>query len=152
MADHSVEIKVLGLRELSRGFKQLDAGLDGALKTAFLKIADHVVGVVQQRMPWEVGRAARSVKARASTRGASIAAYGQAAPYGPWLDFGGSVGRGHQPGVPWSGAIKRDWRGVPSGSGRYIYPAISEERAATAEAALDAVETAAKKASFEVRG
>ena len=55
----------------------------------------------------------------------------------PWLDFGGSVGRGHKMGAG-MGAIKRDWMGRPVGEGRYVYPAISSEREATLAAVLDA--------------
>lgn len=152
MADRSVEVKVTGLRELARGFKQIESGLDRELKTEFHQIAVAVVKGVQQRMPHSTGRAQRSVKPRSSTRGAAIAAGGTAAPYYPWLDFGGSVGRGHKPGVAWSGAVKRDWTGKPGGDGRYLYPAISDMRDETAEAALDAVERAAKRANFETRG
>ena len=43
----------------------------------------------------------------------------------PWLDFGGSTGRGHRVGVPWTGSIKR---ALVKG-GRYVYPTIEEARA-----------------------
>jgi hypothetical protein len=150
MIDTSV--KVRGIRELSRAFKDVDAALPRDLKTSFLRVAQRVVGLAQQRMPYKSGKAAGSVKARASSRGASIAFGGTAAPYMPWLDFGGSVGRGHKKGVAWSGSVKREWRGIPGGSGRYIYPAISEARPET-EAAVDAaVKHAAFHAGFDVGG
>lgn len=144
-----VSVKVSGLRELGRALKAVDADLPKEIKTRFLPIAKHVVGVVQQRMPHRSGRAQGSVKARATVRGASIAAGGRAAPYYQWLDFGGSVGRGHVPGVPWSGSVKRRWRGVPGGSGRYIYPAIAEERAEIKAAVDKAVKEAAEAAGFK---
>lgn len=147
-----VSVKITGLRELSAAFKRIDTDLPKELQAELKKVAEHVVGATQQRMPHRTGRAQRSVKARASTRGASIAAYGTAAPYGHWLDFGGSVGRGHVPGVPWSGAIKREWRGVPRGSGRYLYPAIAESRDAIEEDVDDAVAKVAKRAGFETKG
>ncbi len=67
----------------------------------------------------------------------------------PWLDFGGSVGRGHKPGVAWSGATRRDWMGRPVGEGRYVYPAISGEREATIVAVEEAIVEAARGAGFE---
>jgi phage gpG-like protein len=150
--DKSVQLVVKGLPQLTRGFKQIDANLKNTLKDELLPVAKNVAGVVQQRMPFGSGRAAESIAAKSSNYGASIAAYGQKAPYGPWLDFGGSTGRGHKVGVAWSGAIKREWRGVPKGSGRYLYPGIEDAREDTAKAVEDAVARAAQKADFEVRG
>jgi hypothetical protein len=141
-----VSVKVTGLRELASAFKAVDANLSKEMRAGFLEIAQHVAGTVQQRMPFRSGRAASSVKPRATAKGASIAAGGTKAPYYQWLDFGGSVGRGHKPGVGWSGSIKRD---APKG-GRYIYPAIAEEREEI-EAAVDAaVAHVAKGARFDV--
>ena len=143
-----VSVKVTGLRELSGAFRKLDAEAGKELKGSFLRVAQHVVGVAQQRMPISSGRAAGSVKARASTRGASIAFGGTAAPYMPWLDFGGSVGRGHRPGVADSGSVKRRF----IKGGRYIYPAIAEAKPQT-EAAVDAaIKHAAFSAGFDVEG
>lgn len=146
------QIQVTGLRELSSAFKRVSDELPKELKARFLAIAQHVVGVAQQRMPHRSGRAQGSVKARASARGAAIAFGGTAAPWMPWLDFGGSVGRGHKPGVAWSGAIQRDWMGAPSGSGRYVYPAISEARDETREAVDAAVKEVSEHAGFETGG
>lgn len=144
-----VSVKVTGLRELSRAMKQVDTELPKELKARFLVVARRVVGVAQQRMPQRTGRAQASVKARATVRGASIAAGGTAAPYYPWLDFGGSVGRGHRPGAAWSGAVKREWRGLPGGSGRYIYPAIAQERDEIAKQVDEAVADVARQAGFD---
>ncbi|MEA2538470.1 MAG: hypothetical protein QOF11_2704 [Chloroflexota bacterium] len=147
-----VKVEVRGIRELNSAFKAVDAGLSRELKAAFWGIANAVVGKIQQRMPHDHGDAAGSVKPRATAKGAGIAFGGTKAPYMPWLDFGGSVGRGHVPGQAWSGAIKRDWLGVPSGEGRYVYPAISEERGATAAAVDEAIAKVAKHAGFETTG
>lgn len=152
MADKSRQVEVLGLRELSAAFKAMDADLHRDFKAGLKRIADKVVGKVQQKLPWNSGSAARSVKARASARGASIAFGGTAAPHYPWLDFGGSVGRGHVSGQAWSGAIKRDWQGVPTGSGRYIYPTISEEGQTIRDDVEDLIKRTAQAQSFEVRG
>lgn len=141
-----VSVKVTGLRELAGAFKAVDANLPKEMRAGFLGIAEHVVSVVQQRMPFRTGRAASSVKPRATAKGASIAAGGTKAPYYPWLDFGGSVGRGHVSGQAWSGAIKRD---APKG-GRYIYPAIGEERDEIAAAVDAAVEHVSRQAGFDL--
>lgn len=147
-----VSVKITGLKELSGAFRAVDDNLPVELKAKFLGVAQHIVGIAQQRMPHITGRAQNSVKARASARGAAIAFGGSAAPYMPWLDFGGSVGRGHKPGVAWSGAIKRDWQGVPLGEGRYVYPAISEARPETEKAVDEAIQIVAREAGFETKG
>ena len=139
-------VKVTGLRELGKAFKQIDDDLPKELKGEFLGIARRVANVVVQRMPFRDGQAAASVGARATVRGASIVAGG--APYYQWLDFGGSVGRGHKAGVAGSGSVKR----VFIKGGRYIYPALADERKRT-EAAVDAAVThTALRAGFEVKG
>lgn len=135
-----VSVKITGLRELGRAFRQMDVDLPKELKAEFLPVAQRVVGVVQQRMPHRSGRAQGSVKARASARGASIAAGGRAAPYYQWLDFGGSVGRNR--------SVKRT---MPKG-GRYIYPAIAESRDEIVKGADEAVAKVARSAGFGTRG
>lgn len=140
-----VSVKVTGLRELATAFRQIDSELPKEMRKSFMAISQHVVGLVQQRMVIRSGRAAGSVKARATPRGASIAAGGTAAPYYPWLDFGGSVGRGHKEGVPWSGSVRR----ATQKGGRYLYPAIAEARPEI-EAGVDAaVEKTARSAGFD---
>lgn len=123
--------------------------MKSAIKEEFKGIAARVAEAAARKAP---GSAGASITPRASNRGAAIAFGGRKEPHFPWLDFGGSVGRGHMPGVPWSGAIKRDWRGNPTGSGRYIYPTISEHREDTRDAVDDAIERLAKRASFTTRG
>jgi hypothetical protein len=152
MADKSVQIEVRGIRELGTAFRAVSTDLPKELKGRFLAIAENVVGKARGLMPHESGDAAASVRARGRAGGASIAFGGTKAPHMPWLDFGGSVGRGHRPGVAWSGATRREWKGSPTGSGRYVYPAISEARPETEAAVEDALREAAEKAGFETRG
>ena len=147
-----VKVEVRGIRELAAAFKKIDAELAAQLKTRFLALAQHVVGKAQAKMEFGSGPAAGSVKARGSTRGASIAFGGSAAPYYPWLDFGGSVGKGHQPGKAFSGSVKRTWLGNPAGEGRYVYPAISESKPETIAAIDAAIKSAAEGAGFETKG
>ena len=145
-------VEVRGIRELSSAFGRVDKGLRTEVKTRFRGIAEAVVRRARGKLPGGgSGDAAASIKARSSTRGASIAFGGSKAPYMPWLDFGGSTGRGHSPGAYWSGAIKRDWMGVPVGEGRYVYPAISEEREDTARAVDEALKLVLRQGGFEER-
>lgn len=147
MADKTVQVEVRGIRELATAFKKIDSDLPDEFKVAFLGIAERVVSKAQSGVPTISGRAAGSIKPRATTRGASVAFGGTAAPYFPWLDFGGTTGRGH--GTGGGGSIMRPWLGRPNGEGRYVYPAISSERDNTAAAAEKAVTDVAARAGFE---
>ena len=147
--DYHVEIR--GIRELSKAFGRMDPDLRRELKNRFRGIAEAVARRARGKVDRRSGRAASSIKGRGSNQGAAVAFGGSRAPYLPWLDFGGSTGRGHRPGVYWSGSIKREWKGVPVGEGRYVYPAISEERGDTQRVAEEAVRLVAQRAGFEVR-
>lgn len=151
MAEPFVKVTTTGVRELVVALKKVDGQLPKELRTQFLGIAKKVRDVTVQRMPWVTGRAARSVSAGATQTGAYVQEGVGNSPqtdYIPWLDFGGSTGRGHHERMPWSGAIKRDWMGKPNGSGRYLFPAVSSERAATAEAVAIAVRKVANDAGL----
>jgi hypothetical protein len=148
MAGAEGRIEVRGVKELQRALKAVDAELPKEMRAEFKRIADIVVGAVQQRMPWKSGSAVQSVKARGTQKGAAIAAGGDKAPYYPWLDFGGSVGRGHVPGQAWSGAIKRQ---APTG-GRYLYPALAEKRGDVINAVDEALKRVAAGAGFGTEG
>lgn len=154
-ADREVQITVKGLRELNRAFKEIGDKVSGdGLKAAFLWIATTVASKARAGVPVGGGKtpgaAAASIQPHGTARGASISFGGQAAPYMPFLDFGGSVGRGHIHGVGFSGAIKRTWLGKPAGEGRYIYPAITSEKEHTAEAVEAAIAEIARNQDFEV--
>lgn len=86
-------IKIDGLAEFSRNLRKLDADLPKALRVALNGAADVVVGYAVPRVPKRSGKAARSIKARSTRTAVRIAAGGSRAPYFPWLDYGGRVGR-----------------------------------------------------------
>lgn len=139
-------VTVRGIRELGGAFRAVDADIPKHLRVQFLEIAKHVVGLVQQRVPFLKGEAAASVRPRASQRGASIAFpsggtpwRGVRADYYPWLDFGGRVGRKH--------AIHRE---VVKG-GRFVYPAIGDSKVLIGELALQAMAGAAREAGFDTK-
>lgn len=119
-------VEVRGIRELRSAMRRFDTEMPGKLKDGMRGIAEDVVSRTASKVPRRSGAAVGSLRPRASQTGAAIAFGGQAAPYFPWLDFGGTTGIGHRPGVPWSGSIKREWLGNPKGSGRYVYPTIEE--------------------------
>lgn len=73
--------------------------------------ADDIVRDVRSRVPYRTGRLARSYVARRT----AIDFGGPGAPYAPWIEFGGRVGRNK--------SIKRP---VVKG-GRYLYPAIADK-------------------------
>jgi hypothetical protein len=149
VTDYKLEVK--GINELVRAFKKVDTDIPAGLRKELLAVATDVAGAIQQDVPWRTGKAARSVRPRASQRGAGIAFGGNAAPYFPWLDFGGTTGKGHRPGVPYSGSVKREWLGNPRGEGRYVYATIRDKGKDIEEAVEVAVVNAAKRAQFEVK-
>jgi hypothetical protein len=143
-------IKTTGLREVRTALRKVDKDIPRELQRNLLLVAKDINEGITHKLPWRTGTAARSLRERATQTGASIAFGGMAAPYFPWLDFGGSTGRGHRPGAAWSGSVKRDWMGRP-GNGRYVYVTIEEKREDIADAVQTAVVKSAESAQFEVR-
>lgn len=158
MADSGVRVNVRGIKELSAAFRKIDHDLPKEFQKALKKVADHVVGVAQQKMPFQTGEAARSLKPRATGRGnASIVFPGGGLPwrgvkadYYPWLDFGGTTGKGHISNGHngFGGSVKRS----RIKGGRYLYPAIAESKEYIRGAVDDAVEDVAHKAGFITTG
>lgn len=147
-----VKVQVRGLAELRKAFRDVSKDIPKEMGRAFKAVAETVAGRARAKVPSRSGRAASSIVARGSQRGAAIAFGGTRAEYFPWLDFGGSVGRGHKPGQAWSGAIKREWMGLPNGQGRYVYPAIRQSRPEIEQAADAAIVAAARRAEFDFGG
>lgn len=107
-------IEVRGIRELNKALKQVDAELPKELRLGFKRISEMVVSSAQGKVPVISGAARSSIKPRAAQKGAGIAFGGTKAPYFPWLNFGGNVGRRK--------SVHRD-RITPD---RYIYTSINE--------------------------
>lgn len=146
MASPPLVFRVEGLRELRKAMRDAEAGsqkaLQRKLKTVAVIVASAIAGKVTQGPS---GKAAASVRPRATATSAGIVAGGQSAPYYPWLDFGGSVGRGHVAGQGGSGAIKRPF--IPAG--RYIYPTIAEMGGVLEKATSEAIGEALVEAGWE---
>lgn len=131
-------IKVDGLAKFTRDLKRLDAEIPKMQRKALNDAAEIVLGYARPRVPRRSGRAAASLKARSTQTAVRVAAGGPRAPYYPWLDFGGRVGRRK--------SVKRPF----IGDGRYIYPALSAKRAEFEEALQLALLESARAAGFEV--
>ncbi len=102
-------IKVDGLAAFAKNLKKLDSDLPKSLRVALNEAANVVVDYARPRIPQRSGKAARSVRARSTRTAVRVSAGGSRAPYYPWLDFGGKVGR--------SRSVKRAFLK----EGRYLY-------------------------------
>jgi len=112
----SEPIRVVGLREFGRALKTLDANAPKGLRLAANDAAEFLIGRVRPLIPRRSGNAANSLTARSTRTAVRIAIGGRKAPYYPWLDFGGRVGRNRSVVRPF---IKE---------GRYLYPEFRRSR------------------------
>lgn len=110
-------IEVQGLRELQRALRDVDAQLPKQLRVALNTASELVIDYARGRMPSRTGKARASLKARSSQRQARVALGGRAAPYAPWLDFGG---QGRRKGRPPARPFIRE--------GRYVYRGLAVHR------------------------
>lgn len=112
----SEPIKVEGLREFNRALKKMDSDLPKAVRLAFNEAADLIVQDARPNVPVRSGRARSTVKARSTRTAARVVGGGNRAPYYPWLDFGGRVGR------------RKSVRRPFLKDGRYIYAAYDRRK------------------------
>lgn len=94
----------------------MDSQLPKGVRLALNTVADVLIDAVRPKIPRKTGAAAASLKASSSQTQARISAGGRKAPYYPFLDFGGRVGR--------KKATRRQY--IPGG--RYIYPTLAEKQ------------------------
>jgi hypothetical protein len=110
-------VRIEGIRELQRALKAMDGESQKALRVVFNSAAELVAEGAQRKVPRRSGRARASIRVGSSQREARVkAGNARKAPYYPWLDFGGAVGKGRSVVRPFAK------------SGRYIYPSYSERR------------------------
>lgn len=146
MSSPILQVKIEGLKELRKAMRDAEAGSQKALQRRFKAVAAVVASAIAGKVTQgPTGRAAASVRPRATATSAGIVAGGQSAPYFPWLDFGGSVGRGHKAGAPWSGAVKRY---NPKG-GIWVYPTIEEMSDVIEREAGEGIQDALEEAGWE---
>jgi hypothetical protein len=94
----------------------MDSDLPKTVRVALNEAANSVVDEAKPRVPKRRGRARASVKAKSTRTLVRVSGGGPKAPYYPWLDFGGRVGRNR--------SIRRDYKP----KGRYIYKAYFRQR------------------------
>jgi len=133
-------IKIDGLRDFQRMIKDMDRDLPKALRVALNSAVDLVTDEARSKVPVRRGKAQGSIKSKSTQTSARVGAGGNQAPYYPWLDFGGRVGRKH--------SVERQFRK----RGRYLYLAYFEQRDSGAfqEALSAAIDEIAAQAGLEI--
>lgn len=109
-------VRVEGLAQLNRSLKALGSDMPKALRLAANEAASIVVEAARADVPRRSGRAAASIRASSTRTAARVTSGGKRAPYFPWLDYGGRVGR------------RKASRRPFISDGRYVYPAYREHR------------------------
>lgn len=120
-------IRIQGLAQFSRALRKMDADAPKALRVALNSGGQVIVDAVRPKFPRRSGRAVGTVKARATRTAVRVSEGGNRAPYVPWLDFGGRVGRGR--------SVKRPW--MPEG--RYLYDTYYDKKPQLADTLADAL-------------
>ena len=131
-------IKVNGLRELQGALKAAENATPKMLRLALNEAAEVVVDYAKPQVPSRSGAARGSMKARSTQKEARVSAGGRRAPYYPWLDFGGKVGKGD--------SVKRPFYS----EGRYIYPTLRKRHPEIIEAMAVALAGVVREAGLEV--
>lgn len=131
-------IQVTGLREFNRALKSMDAELPKRVRLVLNEAAEVVAGPARARMPRRSGAAIASLRV-ASTRGAvRIRLGGRKAPYAPWLDFGGRVGRAR--------SVRRPFLR----QGRYVWRSYADHRDQVIATMADGMARLARDAGLDV--
>ncbi len=131
-------IKITGLKEFSRNLRKMDKDLPKALRLALNDAGEIIVEWARPRVPKRSGRAAGSIKSKSTRTLARVSAYGNRVPYGPWLDFGGAVGRRN--------SVKRPY----IAEGRYIYPGLTANQDQINKVLRDALLDVARSAGVVI--
>ena len=169
----AIKMKLTGVADYLAALRKVAPEAKRELAASLKAIGKIVVTDAQGSMHFKhpTGKAKRAFKVKVVTRrgfeGVEIAEGGPVAPYLPWLDFGGSVGRGrrttHRVTITGAGdgRVRVQRKAVGSrgtGSvvrpyikdGRYLYPAYYRRYDDMVAAAFAAVHVAATRAGLEV--
>lgn len=138
MPDFDVDID--GLDELQKALRSTADGLDDAVRAEFLDEAKRIAADARGAVPRRTGAARATVDAQLVDGAAAIVAGGRRAPYFPWLEYGGRVGRNDSVSRPF---VK---------DGRYIGRAVDASISDIEAAALRGAVEAARAAGLEVSG
>lgn len=109
-----MRVEIKGLREFKKAVAAADPALKKEVRLALNEASNKVVE--STRFVSVTGRAATTLRAASTQRAARVRVGGSKAPYAPWLDFGGRVGRNR--------SIHRPYKK----EGRYVYPAYRRLR------------------------
>lgn len=131
-------IRISGLREFNRDLRKLNADLPKALRVAHNEGAEFIAALARAGVPVRTGRARGTVKARSTRTLSRVQGGSNRAPYYPWLEYGGRVGRRR--------SVHRPYRKA----GRYIYPAFSGNYQRLTEILTDALLDVARRAGVEI--
>lgn len=116
----------------------MDRGLPKGVRVALNDVANILVDAARPKIPQQTGAAAASLKAQSTQSAARVSMGGSKAPYMPWLDFGGRVGR--------KKSVLRPFYG----DGRYVYPTLAEQRSNIEAAMIKALSQLAETNGIEV--
>lgn len=142
MADVST-VRIEGINEVAKALRGISKEASKELRVGMKGIAEMVATDARGRVPKKTGKAAKSIRARGTTKGAAITEGNAKAPHMPWLDYGGStkvLGRGNR--------VQRPF--VPGG--RYLYPAIGANSAKISAKAEELITDLARKHGLDVEG
>lgn len=131
-------VSIEGLVEFRKALRQLDKEAAKGLRVALNEGAELVLGRARPLVPSRSGRARASMKVRSSQTAVRVAVGGQKAPYYPWLDFGGKVGRNDS-------TARRFYS-----DGRYLYPSLREVRAEISDVLARSLTDVARRAGLDV--
>lgn len=129
-------IAIAGLREFNRALRGLDSNLPKGVRLALNEATDIIIDHAVPKVPRRTGKAAGSLAARSTRTEARVAGGGARAPHYPWLDFGGTNGRG----------VERPFYR----EGRYLYATYYEHQDEFVDVISDALNKIAEDAGLAV--
>lgn len=132
-------IRIQGLRDIQAALKEIDGEAQKKLRLVLNEAAEMVASEARSRMPSKSGKARASVKVASSQREARVKIGAARAPYAPWLDFGGKVGR--------EGSVVRPFLK----DGRYVYPSYYDLKPRLLEKIEQAVRELCTEHGIEVQ-
>lgn len=109
-------VEVEGLKQFTKSLRAMDRELPKGVRIALNQCSDFLIDKARPLIPRRTGAAQASLKARSSQTAVRIAAGGRKAPYYPWLDYGGKVGRDDS-------VVRPFFK-----EGRYLYPTLRKNR------------------------
>lgn len=121
-------LRVEGLNDLAKRLKGLDPEFHKALRPALNDAAEIVVKIARPLVPVRTGKGRKSIKVSSTSKEARVAEGGTSAPYMPWLDYGGTVGRGRVGKSGNAGFVAGSTKRPFIKEGRYVYPAYRSQR------------------------